>query len=434
MEYFKIKNYKAFRGETVVDLAPLTMLFGKNNVGKSALARLLPSIVRSSQQQCDESDFLNVSLAGSNFGTSSFFHGDSSACSIGFSLGEDVYIEYDLFKDRHSSKISSISVVRNGQVEYKLIRDLPSRQVGYSAIKSSDYQDFLVEKSLVSELAGCTVTVSFFGMQPVSWRIKKARGKRNKDASQHLFSYLEKARVYVLALTSRVHWLGPLRCTPQILERVSITNSRMNEYGEEAVQLLAKDEELLNKTSQLFERIVKYKLTISDTGLGEDKVVTLLSYQETTVKIPISECGTGFSQLLPIVVLGAQAILGRLGKEPILIFESPELHLHDAIQDDLGDFFIDIIQAQPHAKILFETHSENLMLALQLKIAEKKLNHKSFVVHSIYPNKSVAQIDKVVFDEFGIPSENWNIKNFSTASELNRKIARVYTKSLSFLE
>jgi len=39
---FDVQNYKGFRDRQVVDLAPLTLLYGENSTGKSALLRLLP--------------------------------------------------------------------------------------------------------------------------------------------------------------------------------------------------------------------------------------------------------------------------------------------------------------------------------------------------------------------------------------------------------
>ena len=42
LKAFEVRNYRAFVEPARVELRPLTLLFGYNNAGKSALARVLP--------------------------------------------------------------------------------------------------------------------------------------------------------------------------------------------------------------------------------------------------------------------------------------------------------------------------------------------------------------------------------------------------------
>lgn len=44
---FEVRNYKGFREHQPVELAPLTLLYGENSSGKSALLRILPWISES---------------------------------------------------------------------------------------------------------------------------------------------------------------------------------------------------------------------------------------------------------------------------------------------------------------------------------------------------------------------------------------------------
>lgn len=39
---FEVQNYKGFRDRQPIELAPLTLLYGENSSGKSALLRLVP--------------------------------------------------------------------------------------------------------------------------------------------------------------------------------------------------------------------------------------------------------------------------------------------------------------------------------------------------------------------------------------------------------
>lgn len=78
-----------------------------------------------------------------------------------------------------------------------------------------------------------------------------------------------------------------------------------------------------------------------------------------------SEVGAGISQVLPIVV----AALRRRGG--LLLVEQPELHVHPALQVQLGDLFIDSATREgTRQPLLIETHSEHLILRLLRRIRE----------------------------------------------------------------
>jgi predicted ATP-dependent endonuclease of OLD family len=47
IQSFTLKNYRSFVDRTTIELRPLTLLFGYNNSGKSALLRVLPLIADS---------------------------------------------------------------------------------------------------------------------------------------------------------------------------------------------------------------------------------------------------------------------------------------------------------------------------------------------------------------------------------------------------
>jgi len=73
--------------------------------------------------------------------------------------------------------------------------------------------------------------------------------------------------------------------------------------------------------------------------------------------------GTGVSQVLPVLV---QGLLSDPGS--VLILQQPELHLHPALQQDLGDFLMAC--AKSGKQVLLETHSEYLISRLARRVAE----------------------------------------------------------------
>jgi predicted ATPase len=57
------------------------------------------------------------------------------------------------------------------------------------------------------------------------------------------------------------------------------------------------------------------------------------------------------------------------------MIEQPEAHLHPRYQADVADLLIDATEFGN--RIIVETHSEHLLLRLQRRIAEKKLDNES---------------------------------------------------------
>jgi hypothetical protein len=82
----------------------------------------------------------------------------------------------------------------------------------------------------------------------------------------------------------------------------------------------------------------------------------------------LQDVGLGVSQSLPI-------ILESFAQENKLIaIEQPELHLHPALQAELGDVFIESALGENKNTFLLETHSEHLILRILRRIRETTRN------------------------------------------------------------
>lgn len=84
-----------------------------------------------------------------------------------------------------------------------------------------------------------------------------------------------------------------------------------------------------------------------------------------SIQVQLHDVGTGVSQLLPVVVLSLAA------RDNLVAIEQPELHLHPALQTELGDLFIEsALRSFRKNTLLIETHSEHLILRLLRRIRE----------------------------------------------------------------
>lgn len=100
----------------------------------------------------------------------------------------------------------------------------------------------------------------------------------------------------------------------------------------------------------------------------QDKISILkeliLVDKRTNTNVSHRDVGIGVSQVLPVLVSAFAS------KEEILAIEQPEIHLHPALQAELGDVFIEAALGEQRNTFILETHSEHLILRILRRIRE----------------------------------------------------------------
>ncbi|MCB1227096.1 MAG: DUF3696 domain-containing protein [Verrucomicrobiales bacterium] len=123
------------------------------------------------------------------------------------------------------------------------------------------------------------------------------------------------------------------------------------------------------------------------------------------------DVGIGISQLIPVLV-HACASRGKL-----IAVEQPELHLHPALQAELGDVFIESALGPNQNQFVLETHSEHLILRLLKRIRETSRNtlkHGSLPVRMedvqilyVEPGSEGSTVRELGIDAQGRLVDNW---------------------------
>jgi hypothetical protein len=132
--------------------------------------------------------------------------------------------------------------------------------------------------------------------------------------------------------------------------------------------------------------------------------------QRTNTVVTHRDVGIGISQVLPVLVLA----YGSQGK--LLAMEQPEIHLHPALQAELGDVFIEAALGDRQNTFILETHSEHLILRLMRRMREShqdketglpKLTPVDVSVLYVEPDGTRSIVREMPLNELGELVKSW---------------------------
>jgi predicted ATPase len=133
---------------------------------------------------------------------------------------------------------------------------------------------------------------------------------------------------------------------------------------DEVVDLFGELEEKVGDLPEKLKIFEPFLTAIQEVVLFDKRTKTMVSHRDV---------GIGISQVLPVLVTALAA------RNRIVAIEQPEIHLHPALQAELGDVFIESALGERKNTFLIETHSEHLILRLLKRIREttKETNVKT---------------------------------------------------------
>lgn len=368
-----LSRYRCFRDPGQIKLGRLTLVYGQNNAGKSALVRL-PALLADSQQPAERG--LNAN--------SELLRGGST---------RDIQWR-GLLPDDDTRDTTITLQLRGAEWTWVLEwKDLERRLE-------------VAELRLTPQGAppSTNLAASLQGMLPI--------GPLPTDIQPH--------REALVAMLGGTTWLSTRRVGPSHLGVPVGKAGRLWGDGATAEGTVLDSAELLSGVSAFYE---------SHTGravrrVGRGASVEALVLEPLGAAAPAAsfpESGSGLEYMFPVVTAAQR--LERQGG--VLIVEEPEAHLHPRLQRALAEHLVAILVKNPAAQVLLETHSE-IFLVAALEAALPEVGALGPEQVALYwaevANDGAARLETIALDENGRPKTPRLEQAFDTMGVMRRQL------------
>jgi hypothetical protein len=403
---FAVRNYRCFPNPQELEIAPVTVVLGKNNSGKSALVRT--PLVLATGFGVDTTAPLDLERLEVNpvdaFTDLIFGHSEHGSISFEIDVGGQAPFRMSVTV-QHISETRDAVVSDLGVLLDDVDIQLRWQQSLMSANAPRDYE-IHVDGRFVRR-----GPVEFRGLLPVEGSVAELRkrfpGTSPLGAIRYLSSYRERL--------PRQHRL-PLG-SPR----------RVGAQGEGVSAVLAHDRargrgEVITKVNSYLEQIVPDWM-LKEVPVGPLYATVLVRRSDDAVQVNLADAGAGLAQVLPILVQCAldEEYAGP-GEAPLQIIEEPEMHLHPAVHAELADLYVRTARTTG-TRFLIETHSETLLLRLRRRVAEESVPAEMVGVWVVDQRDGVSSVRRVDVDDLGNLGENWPEGYFSTDYQEARALA-----------
>ena len=112
---------------------------------------------------------------------------------------------------------------------------------------------------------------------------------------------------------------------------------------------------------------------------GTTAVTLGIRISESTEFLRPIHCGFGITQILPIIVAILSARAPSYGRNPLLLVENPEVHLHPAGQALMGAFLADAAHAG--VQLIVETHSDHVLNGVRRAVKSGRASADEVAIH-----------------------------------------------------
>ncbi len=369
----RLREFKCFRDSGPIAIAPLTIVFGRNNAGKSSILESL-LLLRQTMHNPDYGPRLH--LGGDLYRAGSFadiVNDHKASKRIGLSFGIDD--EEDMAPGSISMQFAA-DEPRQPQMVSMLIKSttksFPPVEIRRGVGRGGPYELFLDNDG-----QGGEKDREFF-FPPNSFLPHIFQ--RTLDREEVRKSPPDLARRSAARLLARfdtilrsIVTMGPFRRQPERrYEYLGPVSDAIGMSGEHIIDTLIEDSlrrgrkqrSLLEAANVYLKAMGRVRIMPIRRITKKAKLFELRVKETSTGKwANYADVGFGIGQALPVIVAGL-----RTRPQALFMVQEPEIHLHPDAQLAMADFLIDLALSGRH--VIAETHSENLLLRVRHRLID----------------------------------------------------------------
>ncbi len=436
-----LQNFKCWR-ELDIELAPITLFFGVNSSGKTAI---LESLLMLKQTVASRDPNTHLNFGGGprdyadlgSYSDLAFGHDENQP--IGMNLDWDSATNVVFKRPRvYVRTTPGPGITLEHSVSWRWDDDVIVDHLGYSACGNErfdcfirlerrepdnyrvDHSDSLQTMYAYIDVDGESIdeiydpdpipdSPSNCYLLPLNIRLGEIK------AGNH--SYEPQFERAFEKLMEKIRYLGPLRQYPQ--RYYTWTGERKREVvepdGSDAFAVLVSSErvngDLKQEVANWLQKLdLIQNMRIIPAGQQSRFYEVMVTVAET--ESSLLDVGFGVSQVLPVITK-----LLSTPEKSIILLEQPELHLHPNAQAALADLLLYVAEER-NLQLIVESHSEHIVRRLQRRIAEAApafATPENVKMYYCQPGQAGSTIEQVDLDRFGQIS-NWPDRFFGDVS------------------
>ncbi|MBI3450782.1 MAG: AAA family ATPase [Acidobacteria bacterium] len=370
-----LRNFKSFSDSGEIRLAPLTLIFGRNNTGKSTILQSL-LLLRQSLDSPGYGPRLNP--RGPLYSVSSY-----ADIVHGHQAKNHIQMAFEFEPEPRDKRPS-------GKIEFEFVGDEPQPpRINRLTITSPEVPPLEIRRGrgaggpyellIGHDRLGGEKSANFrfsvgrflpaigsegFGKQPNQTR-ERVRGRARRLLLDFDFMLREMKAV------------GAFRRQPdRRYEYQGVLPGNVDLSGERVVAALIDDITRRKGRGELFRSVNRWLREVGQVRLLPLRRLSKAArIFEVRVRdrdsgrwANLSDVGFGISQAFPVIVEGLRTRPGA-----IFLVQEPEIHLHPDAQLAMADFLIGLVASG--RQVIVETHSEHLLLRVRRAILGKRRGH-----------------------------------------------------------